>query len=142
MASLKNYIDSLASDVKKRCKEKIALVDDIDPYATNKKTWSTAVADYPIITYPDIVNYLQFTKSAYTNDELKNFKSLEAYNQFLSGWVKEISLVDASKKNIIRVTKSGRPVYVEVFLSSHFIDSSEKDSLLSFANSILYFSSN
>lgn len=101
MASLKNYIDSLAPDAKKRYKEKIALVDDIDPYATNKKTWSTAVADYPTITYPDIVNYLLLTKSAYTNDELKNFKSLEAYNQFLSGWVKDISLVHASKKNII-----------------------------------------
>ena len=82
MASLKNYIDSLAPDAKKRYKEKIALLDDIDPYATNKKTWSTAVADYPTITYPDIVNYLLLTKSAYTNDELKNFKSLEAYNQF------------------------------------------------------------
>ena len=38
MASLNNYIDSLAPDAKKRYKEEIALVDDIDPYATNKKT--------------------------------------------------------------------------------------------------------
>ena len=65
MASLKNYIDSLVPDAKKRYKEKIALVDDIDPYATNKKTWSTAVADYPTVMYPDIVNYLLLTKSAF-----------------------------------------------------------------------------
>ena len=38
MASLKTYIDSLVPDAKERYKEKIALVDDIDPYATNKKT--------------------------------------------------------------------------------------------------------
>ena len=112
MASLKNYIDSLVPDAKKRYKEKIALVDDIDPYATNKKTWSTAVADYPTVTHPDIVNYLLLTKSAYSNDERKNFKSLKAYNTFLSGWVKDISLVHASKQNIIVHARVGQHSYL------------------------------
>ena len=62
MGSLKNYMDSLAPDAKNRYKEKIALVDDIDPYATNEKTWSTAVADYPTITYLDIGNTAVYKK--------------------------------------------------------------------------------
>ena len=77
MASLKNYINSLEPDVKKRYKGKLKLMDDVDPYATSKKKWSTAVAHYPAIKYPDIINYVLFTKSAFTNDDLKNFKTLQ-----------------------------------------------------------------
>ena len=40
-------------------------------------------------------------KSAYTNEELENYKSLDAYNQFLCGWVKDVSLIRASNANIL-----------------------------------------
>ena len=37
----------------------------------------------PKITYPDFVNYLVFSPSPYTSDDLKSYKGLEAYNQFV-----------------------------------------------------------
>ena len=90
MASLKGYLEALSPEARRRYTEKIGLVDNLGPYMETKKTWSTAVEDYPGITYPDIVAYLLFAKSAYTNEELRNYKSLEAYNQFVCGWVRDI----------------------------------------------------
>ena len=42
------------------------------------------------MTYPDIVNYFLFSLSPLTKEELKAYKSLDSYNQFVSGWVKEV----------------------------------------------------
>ena len=47
----------------------------------------------PEIQYPDIVNYLENTVSAYTLNDMKAYKSLESYNQMVCGWVKEIRLI-------------------------------------------------
>ncbi|KAK4875859.1 hypothetical protein RN001_012281 [Aquatica leii] len=38
--------------------------------------------------YPGIVNYLLFNKSAYTQQEMKVYKALEAYKQATCGWVR------------------------------------------------------
>ena len=45
---------------------------------------------FPNITSPDIVNYLVFRPSAITHDQLKAYKSLESYNFFMSGWVRDV----------------------------------------------------
>ena len=37
------------------------------------------------------MNYLLFAPSPVTAEELKCYKSMEAYNYFLCGWVKEIA---------------------------------------------------
>ena len=34
--------------------------------------------------------YLVLTPSPYTGDELLNYKSLDCYRNFLSGWVREV----------------------------------------------------
>ena len=44
---------------------------------------------YPDAIYPDIVNYMLFTRSPVISEVLKCYTGLESYNQFLSGWVKE-----------------------------------------------------
>ena len=35
----------------------------------------------------DIVNYLVYSLSHYTMDERRSFKSLDAYNYFVNGWL-------------------------------------------------------
>ncbi|XP_072028778.1 uncharacterized protein [Amphiura filiformis] len=37
-----------------------------------------------------MVDYLVYGTSAYTKEQFKSFKSLEAYNQFVSGWVRDL----------------------------------------------------
>ena len=92
MASIKNHQASLDGKSKERYLQKWALIDDVDPYTIPKISWSEKEEDYPEITYPDIVNYLVLTPSVYTSDDLKSYKSLEAYNNIMEGWVKEIKV--------------------------------------------------
>ena len=65
--------------------EKLALIGGEDPYELG--ILSTDEKLLPAITYPDIVNYLLFTPSPYTADDLKSYKGLQAYNQMCCGWV-------------------------------------------------------
>lgn len=56
----------------------------------NLEDCSTDISDFPKVLYPDIVMYLVYTKSAYTMNEMEAYKSLEAYNQVVCGWVRKI----------------------------------------------------
>ena len=129
MASLKGYLEALSPEARRRYTEKIRLVDNLDPYMETKKTWSTAVEDYPGITYPDIVAYLLFAKSAYTNEELRNYKSLEAYNQFVYGWVRDISVMDSSTHNILVHGRVSIKLFGMIILKSKVFDSTIDNSL-------------
>ncbi|WAR04105.1 hypothetical protein MAR_019474 [Mya arenaria] len=61
------------------------IIGGCDPYE-RKLAWTQNVDILSLVTYPDIVNYLLFTQSAYSADDLKSYKSLEAYRQFVFGW--------------------------------------------------------
>ena len=84
------YRDGLNTITRARYFEKIKEIDDIDPYELDKNEWSSNMTKWPEVTYPDIVNYLVYNQSAYTLAELKAYKSLDAYNYFVSGFVQEI----------------------------------------------------
>ncbi len=62
-----------------------------EPYLTMEKAlegleWQ----DWPEVEYPDIYNYLINTLSFYTLEEIKSYKSVEGYRQFVDGWVQTI----------------------------------------------------
>ena len=61
-----------------------------DPYQIKKEELSSDISKFSPVTYPDIVNYFLFSLSPLTKEELKAYKSLDSYNQFVSGWVKEV----------------------------------------------------
>lgn len=86
------YSKLLSADRKKRYSVKISKIDNVDPYTLKKSDFVYEQDFYPKITYPDIVNYLLFAPTPVTSEEMKNYKSLESYNQFLCGWVKEIGI--------------------------------------------------
>lgn len=90
---LSNHARGLTGDVQKRYLDKILLLNSQDPYLLLKDNcvlWTTDLNLVPSITYPDICNYLVLTKSAYTLEEFKAYKSLDAYNFFVSGWVSNV----------------------------------------------------
>lgn len=83
---LSNYGRSLAKDVQERYIKKISILGLRDPYILMKDQCiqcTNKLDLVPEVTYPDIFNYLVLTKSAYTLDEFKAFKSHEAYLIFL-----------------------------------------------------------
>ena len=70
---------------KGRSNEEIMLPD---PYAL--KEWHNDPLSWPDLTFGDIYTYLIDTPGIYTRESLKAYKSLEAYDFFLSGHVKPL----------------------------------------------------
>ena len=63
------------------------------------------------VTYPDIVNYLYLCNpSPFTLDDMRAYKSLEAYNQFVCGWVKELGVVWVKDDTCVLVANVSTPV--------------------------------
>ena len=90
MTTGNNYFLSLDDQSKRRSKVKINIIQGYDPYQIKKEELSSGISKFPPVTYPDIVNYFLFSLSPLTKEELKAYKSLDSYNQFVSGWIKEV----------------------------------------------------
>ena len=84
------YIDTLDSRAKARYLEKLSVIGKQDPYTIPSSRYSADPDLLPPVTYPDIYNYLVNGPSPYTSDDLKCFKGLDAYNQFVNGWVRDV----------------------------------------------------
>ena len=61
----------------------------MDPFCLNKKFFMEAQS-LPPFTSGDLVSYLVLQTNYLSAKQFKAHKSLEAYNQFISGWVKEV----------------------------------------------------
>ena len=88
-----SYFSSLEENDQQKYIEKLTLQSLKllpDPFNVDDTDWNTDVTKLPDIHYPDICNYLLETPSEYTRDKLKAYKSLEAYNFFVSGHVHEV----------------------------------------------------
>ena len=96
-----SYFQSLDPPTQKRYREKIELLGQVDPYDIQECYLAEDVESLPVVTYLDIVNYFIFTPSPYTSEDMKAYKSLEAYNQVLNGWVRDVR--NFSKKDYILV---------------------------------------
>ena len=81
---LSNYASSLESHVKVRNLKKIKKIG-IDPLSIPCEEFDPECL--PPVEQSDLFSYLVLTTSHYTNDQFKNYKSLEAYNPVVSGFV-------------------------------------------------------
>ena len=95
-----SYREGLDTITKARYDDKLKIIDGKDPYEMDKSEWSGDMSDWPDVAYPDIVNYLVFTQSAYTLAELKAYKSLQAYNYFVCGFVQDIGHTKVNGINV------------------------------------------
>ncbi|XP_021355877.1 uncharacterized protein LOC110451965 [Mizuhopecten yessoensis] len=89
---LLDYRQSLDVVSRRRYDEKCALIDKIEPYQLDKTKWSKDINLWAGVTCADIFMYLVNFTSAYTVEELKCYKGLDAYNQFISGWVRDVAV--------------------------------------------------
>ena len=89
---MNSYFESLDPPSHKRYTEKISVIGGIDPYAIKSEKFDCNIENFPAVTYPDIVNYLIFGSSPFTANQLKTCKSLEAYNQVIEGWVRDMKV--------------------------------------------------
>ena len=92
--SFSSYYYGLEESGKSRYRDKLAILGGIaDPYLSMELDQENVDwQDWPEVEYPDIFNYLINTPSPYTMKELKAYKSLEGYRQFIDGWVSNINV--------------------------------------------------
>ncbi|XP_074614405.1 uncharacterized protein LOC141874140 [Acropora palmata] len=103
--SLPKYRVTLALERRKSYDEKLKLIENIDPYNVSNFLFSDSMELWPEIEFPDIANYLIFSTSSYTKEQLKAYKSLDAYNYFVAGWVRCIFVGKATDNIKILIGK-------------------------------------
>ena len=65
MKKLKStFFSKLGLKSKERYKEKIKLIENVDPYTLQKDAFTKNIDYFPKVTYPDIVNYFLFAPSS------------------------------------------------------------------------------
>ena len=76
---------------KQRYEDKIKFIGGQDPYEMPKEAWVDDVDKlWPSTTYIHVGMYLAFSPSPYTGEDLLNYKSLDCYQRFVAGWVKDV----------------------------------------------------
>ena len=98
---MNSYFESLDPPSHKRYTEKISVIGGIDPYAIKSEKFDCNVENFPAVTYPDIVNYIIFSSSPFTANQLEAYKSLEAYNQVIEGWVRDVKVYLYEGKRLV-----------------------------------------
>ena len=91
--SATTYSSNLNSDDRKKYEEKLitAAGTVLPDLYTLAESWKDNAKLLPDITWADIYNYPINTPSLYTNENLKAYKFLEAYNFFVSGHVHDVA---------------------------------------------------
>ena len=85
------YLEGLCRTDQTRYRQKLsALVIDTCPYKLPAGSWVDDPTKWPGIEWPDVSYYLIDTPGVFTRESMRNRRSLEAYNQFESGWVKTV----------------------------------------------------
>lgn len=72
------YRETLIGDVRRQYDEKTVLIGDLDPNGLTADEFSSDQNDLPEVTNMDIIQFLVYKESAYSQDELTNLKSLDA----------------------------------------------------------------
>jgi hypothetical protein len=87
-----SYACKLLPEAKARYFDKLKIIADFDPFVLLEKRHDERLSrtDLPCVDASDLVSYLVLQTSYLTAKQFKARKSLEAYNQFVSGWVKEV----------------------------------------------------
>ena len=86
------------SDVKARYIDKLSILDGFDPYGSERSQWLDDVDIWPSITHFHLAMYLLYTPSRYTGE---NYKSLDCYLNFVSGWVREVLVKTLDDKRVV-----------------------------------------
>ena len=95
---LSDYVKGLESHVKSRYLQKISVVG-VDPASIPSDQFDPECL--PQIESTDLLAYLVLETSHYTKDQFKAYKSLEAYNQMVSGFVTSVRGLMISGKCVV-----------------------------------------
>ena len=93
-SSVSSYFQGLDKSARERYQAKLARLGGLqDSYlglgqGLSEENWQ----NWPKIEYPDIYNFLIEFPSLYTGESLKAYKSLDAYNYYINGWIEKATV--------------------------------------------------
>ena len=95
MANKQPFLPCYASSIKdardrKRYQDKVSLLRSLDPYETLPSMWSDDLDGWPEVTDVGVTMHLLFAPSPCSKDELKNYKSMDSYQRFVAGFVRDV----------------------------------------------------
>ena len=101
----KGFIPGCASTIadaecKQRYAEKLKLINGHDPYELPREEWNDNIDMWPAITYVHVCMHV-LNPSPYTNDNMLNYKSLDSFQNFQNGWVREVLVKEVGERKII-----------------------------------------
>ena len=73
----------------------------IDPYEVDKGDWHDDVDLWPAITQLQVCMYLILAPSPYSEKDLLHYKSLDCYQNFVRGWVRQVLVKPVRDKRIV-----------------------------------------
>ena len=82
-----------------KIRRKISLLCGTDPYEETR--WEDDIDEWPAVTYVHVCMYLIPYPSPYTRDEMLNYKSLDSFKNFQSGWVREVFVKEIHNKRVV-----------------------------------------
>ena len=99
-----NYIDSLSFSTRKRYLGKLKIGGQVlnDPYSMDEDCWCDDMTKWPELLFGDIYTYSINTKGLFMKENLKAYKSLEAYNYFYNGYVRTVLLHHSGNLNVMK----------------------------------------
>ena len=101
-AEKKTYFERLEDHhLRRRYLEKTRFIGGIDPFELPRNKMLPISRDsgennelLPELTYIDMVNYFVYGKAPlYTDIEFKNYKTMQSYERFVTGWVQKVELL-------------------------------------------------
>ena len=97
---LSPYAEKLSGAERKRYITKLELIGHVDPFLLISSGGDTSATfcDLPAVDACDIVSYLVLQTSFLSAQRFKARKSLEAYNQFVNGGIKDVRACNVMKK--------------------------------------------
>ena len=96
---LSSYAENLTHEARCRYLDKLAVIDGIDPM--HDSVFGEPSDKTPPVDACDLLSYLVVQTSFVTAKQFKARKGLEAYNQFVCGWVKEVSTRKIAEKYVV-----------------------------------------
>ena len=104
-ARLSGYAKGLHGKAKRRYLKKLHLLNGLDPFLLASKVGpekdSPSTCDLPPVEATHLVSFLVLETSFVTAKQFKAHKSMEAYNQYVSGWVKEVCAWNINHKCVV-----------------------------------------
>ncbi|KAK6168739.1 hypothetical protein SNE40_019924 [Patella caerulea] len=108
---MSEYLKNLSNPDKNLYSQKLISVGITDPQANDpflyQSSWLDDVSKWPMVDFGQLYVYLIDTPGIFTRESMKTYKSLEAYNQYESGWV-QTCFTKIVGKNIIFKAKVNR----------------------------------